>query len=117
MPATLMPGNQDADPIAHTPDPPYWAVIFSSRLRDPVNGYGEAADRMLELAEQQPGFLGFETARSDIGISVSYWDSEDAIRAWKANVEHLEAQRRGRTDWYESYVVRVCRVDRAYGRI
>lgn len=112
-----MADDQARDPIACTPEPPYWAVIFTSRLRTPADGYEEAADRMLELAEQQPGFLGFEAARSDVGISVSYWDSEDSVRAWKANAEHQEAQRQGRSDWYASFVVRVCRVDRAYGRL
>ncbi len=102
--------------IARTPEPPYWAVIFTSRLRDPSPGYDEMADRMAELARVQPGFLGFETARSDTGITVSYWESEDAIRQWKRNAEHLEAQRRGRAEWYESFVVRVCRVERAYGQ-
>ena len=103
--------------IARTPEPPYWAVIFTSRLRDSVSGYDEVAARMLELAREQPGFLGFETARSDVGISVSYWESEDAIRAWKENAQHLEAQRRGPAEWYESHVVRVCRVERAYGQV
>lgn len=104
------------DLIARTPAPPYWAVIFTSRMRNPAEGYGDMADRMLDLAFDQPGFLGFETARAEVGISVSYWDSEEAIRAWKKNAEHLEAQRRGREDWYETFIVRVCRVERAYGQ-
>ena len=102
--------------IGRTPPPPYWAVIFTSRLRSPADGYGDMADRMLDLAVEQPGFLGVETARAEVGISVSYWDSEKAIRAWKKNAEHLEAQRRGREDWYETFIVRVCRVERAYGQ-
>jgi heme-degrading monooxygenase HmoA len=98
-----------------TPDPPYYAVIFTSVRKGDGAGYGVTAQRMLELASAQPGFLGFETAYQDIGISVSYWSTMDAIRAWKANAEHLLAQQRGKGEWYASYRVRVCRVEREYG--
>jgi heme-degrading monooxygenase HmoA len=99
------------------PDPPYWAVIFTSRRNEePGDGYAETADRMFELAWEQPGFLGFETARSDgLGITVCYWDSEAHIAAWKTRAEHLEAQREGRARWYDSYDVRIAHVERAYG--
>ena len=100
---------------ATTPKPPYYAVIFTSAISDGDNGYAATADRMLELASQQPGFLGFETARQDIGISVSYWATLDSIKHWKANAEHLVAQQRGKAEWYEWYRVRVCRVEREYG--
>jgi len=100
---------------ATTPEPPYYAVIFTSIRHDAGAGYAMTADRMLELASQQPGFLGFETARQDIGISVSYWATLDAIKAWKANTQHLVAQRRGKAEWYKWYRVRVCRVEREYG--
>jgi heme-degrading monooxygenase HmoA len=100
---------------AKTPRPPYFAVIFTSMRRDGDDEYQQTAERMLELASQQPGFLGFETAREDIGISVSYWASEQAVRAWKSNIEHLAAQQRGKRDWYRWYRVRVCRVEREYG--
>ena len=103
-----------ADP-AKTPKPPYYAVIFTSIRNQGVEGYAQAAERMLQLASEQPGFLGFETARQDIGISVSYWASEEAIKAWKANAEHLVAQQRGKDDWYQWYRIRVCRVEREYG--
>jgi heme-degrading monooxygenase HmoA len=99
---------------AETPRPPYYAVIFTSLRTDGDYGYAETAKKMLELASAQPGFLGFETARQELGISVSYWASEDAIRAWKENVAHRAAQSRSR-DWYESFRVRVCRVEREYG--
>jgi heme-degrading monooxygenase HmoA len=95
--------------------PPYFAVIFSSLRTDGDNGYGAMAARMDELARQQPGYLGIESARSDLGITVSYWRDMDSIRAWKANMDHLEAQRQGRADWYTQYVVRICRVEREYG--
>lgn len=95
-------------------NPPYYAVIFTSVRTDGDQGYAEMAERMVALAKEQPGYLGFESARSEIGISVSYWESLDAIRAWKSNLEHLDAQGRGR-EWYRWYRVRVCRVEREYG--
>jgi len=101
---------------ATTPKPPYYAVIFTSVRSDGDNGYDATAERMLELASQQPGFLGFETARQEIGISVSYWATADAIKHWKANAEHLAAQQRGKDAWYKCYRVRVCRVEREYGQ-
>jgi heme-degrading monooxygenase HmoA len=97
-----------------TPPPPYYAVIFTSVRTDGDNGYGQTAKHMLELASKQPGFLGFETARQEIGISVSYWSSLDAISAWKENVTHRQAQDRAK-DWYKAFRVRVCRVEREYG--
>ncbi|MFZ5621344.1 MAG: antibiotic biosynthesis monooxygenase family protein [Pseudomonadota bacterium] len=99
---------------ASTPQPPYYAVIFTSVRTDGDHGYAEMAKRMLELASRQPGFLGFESARQDIGISVSYWASPEAIQAWKQDVSHREAQSRAK-DWYRAFRVRVCRVEREYG--
>lgn len=93
---------------------PYFAVIFTSVRADGDNGYADTAKEMLELAEKQPGFLGFESARQEIGISVSYWKSLEAIAAWKENVAHRRAQGRAR-DWYKAFRVRVCRVEREYG--
>lgn len=101
--------------IAQTPKPPYYAVIFSS-LRTPVDaGYGEMADLMATLAAQQPGYLGAESAREGLGITVSYWQSLEAIRAWKANVDHQLAQRQGRQKWYSAYKIRIALVERDYG--
>jgi len=99
---------------ATTPKPPYYAVIFTSVRYDGDNGYAETAKQMLELASKQPGFLGFETARQEIGISVSYWASPEAIKAWKEHVTHRQAQNRAK-DWYRAFRVRVCRVEREYG--
>lgn len=99
---------------AATPAPPYYAVIFTSVRSEADAGYAEVAGEMLELARQQPGFLGFESARQEIGISVSYWASLEAIQAWKAHVAHRAAQARAR-DWYAAFRVRVCRVEREYG--
>ena len=107
--ATLM-----QNPAATTP-PPYYAVIFTSiRREQEADGYGAMAERMLELAAQQPGFLGVESVRdaSGLGITVSYWQSLEAIAAWKQNTEHLVAQRLGRQQWYERFALRVCRVER-----
>jgi heme-degrading monooxygenase HmoA len=100
--------------IAKTPVPPYYAVIFTSVRTEGDNGYEDAAARMQESASKQTGFLGFETARQEIGISVSYWASLEAIKAWKENAEHRETQQKAK-DWYSSFRVRVCRVEREYG--
>jgi heme-degrading monooxygenase HmoA len=102
--------------IAVTPLPPYYAVIFTSiRREDDGAAYAATAERMLELARQQPGFLGVESARNDVGITVSYWTSLEAIHDWKQHAEHREAQRLGYTTWYTAYQTRICRVERAYG--
>lgn len=100
--------------LANTPKPPYYAVIFSNIKNEEIKGYAETADRMVELAHQQPGFLGIESASSDIAITVSYWESLDAIAAWKANSEHQLAQKQGRQQWYKSFRLRVAKVERAY---
>lgn len=101
--------------IAKTPEPPYYAVIFTS-LRTDENDqeYGEMAQKMLELAIHQPGYLGFESAKSAIGISVSYWKDLDSIRNWKRHSEHLLAQKLGKSTWYEAYKVRIALVERDY---
>lgn len=101
--------------IAHTPAPPYYAVIFTSLRTEVDQGYAVMAERMVALAAEQPGFLGIESARDGLGITVSYWESEDAIRQWKAVAEHRVAQELGREKWYSAYKTRVCRVERDYG--
>ena len=106
-------------PFADLPEPPYYAVIFSSQRNDQDEaGYAAAAERMLELAATQPGFLGAESTRGadGFGITVSYWASEAAIRAWKPQAEHAATRAHGRTHWYAHYELRVARVDRAYGK-
>lgn len=103
--------------FANTPAPPYFAVIFTSRRARGEDGYSVMAERMLELASQQPGFLGVESVRGadGVGITTSYWSSLESIRAWKAVSEHRAAQEFGRSQWYESYRVRICRVEQEYG--
>jgi heme-degrading monooxygenase HmoA len=101
--------------IANTPPTPYYAVIFTSIRTEGNNGYAAMADAMDELAKQQEGYLGIESARNEIGITVSYWQSLEAIRAWKANTDHLMAQKYGREKWYNAYKVRICKVERDYG--
>ena len=100
--------------IAATPAPPYYAVIFTSLRTAGDNGYGKMAEAMETLAATQPGFLGIESARDGLGITVSYWASLEAIAAWKANAKHLVAQQYGRDTWYEEFKVRICRVERDY---
>jgi heme-degrading monooxygenase HmoA len=92
----------------------YYAVIFTSTRTEVEAGYAEMAIKMVELAKAQPGFIGMESARSEIGITVSYWESLEAIKNWKANMEHLEAQEKGRTTWYKNYKVRIAKVEREY---
>lgn len=92
----------------------YYAVIFTSTRTEIEAGYTEMANKMVELAKAQPGFIGVESARNEIGITVSYWDSLDAIQKWKTNMEHLEAQENGRTTWYKNYKVRIAKVEREY---
>lgn len=103
--------------IADLPEPPYTAVIFSNLRTSGDQGYGVMAERMQQLAQEQPGYLGYESARDadGFGITVSYWTDEDAARAWKQVHEHAIAQQRGREVWYADYQVRVATVGRAYG--
>jgi heme-degrading monooxygenase HmoA len=99
---------------ATTPKPPYYAVIFTTVRNDGDSAYDETSKQMLELASKQPGFLGFETAKEEIGISVSYWSTQEAIKAWTEHMAHREAQNKAK-DWYKALRVRVCRVEREYG--
>ena len=101
--------------ITRTPQPPYYAVIFTSMRTGVDNGYEAMAQRMVELAAGQPGFLGVESAREEVGITVSYWASVEAIAAWKRHAEHQIAQERGKQDWYSAYKTRICKVEREYG--
>ena len=102
--------------IAATPAPPYYAVIFTSvRTSSDNDGYAQTAGRMVELASAQPGFLGVESAREDVGITVSYWRSLEDIKNWKYQTEHVMARDQGRESWYEGYKTRICKVERDYG--
>ncbi|OOV88364.1 antibiotic biosynthesis monooxygenase family protein [Oceanospirillum linum] len=101
--------------IAQTPQPPYYAVIFTNQRTESDDGYGAMADRMVELAAEQPGFLGVESVRDGLGITVSYWENLDSIKYWKQNAEHKEAQRLGHEKWYASFKLRIAKVERDYG--
>lgn len=101
--------------IAKTPEPPYYAVIFTSERTAIDDGYADTTQRMVELAEQQPGYLGHESARDGLGITISYWENLEAIRNWKQHTEHLLAQQNGREKWYSAYKTRISRVERDYG--
>lgn len=106
--------------FAKTPEPPYYAVIFAAQRRAGADaGYAETAERMLELAALQPGYLGVESSRDadGFGITVSYWRDPKSITAWRKQVEHARARARGRERWYTGYQLRVARVERAYGWI
>lgn len=100
--------------IALTPPPPYFAVIFTSIRTGTDSGYSDMSERMIDLASEQEGFLGVESAREGLGITVSYWRDLAAIKNWKENTEHSFAREKGRTNWYESFKVRIARVENDY---
>ncbi len=100
--------------IAQTPEPPYYAVIFTSFRQPGDNGYAETAGKMVELASQQPGFLGIETTRDGVGITVSYWADMESIRNWGRNAEHLKAKQNGKDIWYEQFRTRIAKVEKEY---
>ena len=100
--------------IATTPEPPYYAVIFTSERTGTDEGYADTALRMLTLAAEQPGYLGVESAREGVGITVSYWRDLASIQNWKRHIGHLEAQKRGRDQWYSAFTCRIARVERDY---
>jgi heme-degrading monooxygenase HmoA len=99
--------------FANTPKPPYYAVIFTSVLKN-NHGYKEMAEAMEKLVKLQEGFLGYESARNDIGITVSYWRDLESIRQWKENEKHAIAQNQGKNIWYSDYIVRIAKVERDY---
>ena len=100
--------------IANTPIAPYYAVVFTTLRTDIDEGYEEAAQKMEALAQLQDGYLGIESVRATLGITVSYWESLDAISKWKNNVEHTIVRNKGRELWYQSYKLRICKVERDY---
>ncbi|MBK0377874.1 antibiotic biosynthesis monooxygenase family protein [Mucilaginibacter segetis] len=100
--------------VAKTPEPPYYVVIFTSVRTGVDDGYNDMAAEMMQLAAQQEGFLGVESARNELGITISYWENAEAIKNWKTNSQHLVAQKYGRETWYASYKVRIAKVERDY---
>ena len=100
--------------IATTPKPPYYAVIFTNERTDVEKDYENTADRMVELAKEQDGFLGVESVRDGLGITISYWKDLESIKKWKMNSEHQIAQQRGVKEWYQNYKTRICLVERDY---
>ncbi len=101
--------------IAKTPKPPYYAVIFTSVRTEGDNGYSQMADEMEKLVRKQPGFLGYESARNETGITVSYWKDLESIKKWKENNSHKIAREKGREEWYGKFKVRIAKVERDYG--
>ncbi|CAN1555880.1 COG2329 Uncharacterized enzyme involved in biosynthesis of extracellular polysaccharides [Rhabdaerophilaceae bacterium] len=102
--------------LSRLPEPPYYIVAFSSIRSEGDHGYAAMADAMVELASQQPGFLGIESARAPdgFGITNSFWADETALKAWKDVARHMLAQKLGKERWYLHYALRVGRVERAY---
>ncbi len=105
-----------SDRFSPLPIPPYYAVIFTNQRTDFEAGYAEMADKMVEMAKQQPGYIGVESTRdeSGLGITVSYWNDEASLLAWKAVAEHAFAQKMGREKWYDYYITRIAKVERHY---
>lgn len=101
--------------IAKTPKPPYYAVIFTNVLTEDLEGYEQMAQKMVALAELQPGYLGIESVREGLGVTVSYWADLQGIKNWKANVDHQLAQTLGKDRWYKAYKTRIAKVERDYG--
>lgn len=100
--------------IADTPKPPYYAVIFTSLRTNGDNGYSEMADRMQALAKDEEGFLGIESAKNELGITVSYWKDLESIKNWKMNTEHTVAREKGKSEWYKAFKTRIAKVERDY---
>lgn len=108
--------SEISERFAATPEPPYYAVIFTSLRRGCDDGYAEMARRMFDLAMAQPGCLGAESVRdaTGFGLTIAYFSREEAVAAWRDHAEHRVAQQLGQQKWYEHYQVRVARVERAY---
>ena len=99
---------------AKTPDPPYYMVVFTSVLNEKIEGYEEMADKMLNLASQQEGFLGVDSARGQVGITVSYWKDLTSIQKWGNHPEHQKAKEQGKLSWYEIHTTRIAKVEKEY---
>ena len=110
-----MKKEQTAPLLADTPEPPYYAVIFSTTRTEGDNGYGDMAEKMAEMAATMPGYLGADSTRNEIGITVSYWADMESIKNWKFQADHAAARELGRAIWYGSYRLRIARVEVAYG--
>ncbi len=103
------------DEIARTPEPPYYVTIFTSLRTPGDNGYDEMAASMAKLSSEQPGYLGMESAREGVGLTLCYWRDLESIKSWRQHVDHAQARRLGREQWYTEYRVRIARVEREYG--
>lgn len=101
--------------LVNTPNPPYYAVIFTSVRNSDRGEYDEVSKRMIELVQSQSGFLGFESAKEELGITVSYWESLEAVQNWANNPEHQVSQKLGKEKLYQSFKIRICKVEREYG--
>lgn len=101
--------------VVDAPTPPYYAVIAPAELEEDVRGYPELAAKLVELAKQQPGFLGIESGfQRGFALAVSYWASLEAIHGWSTNSRHLIAKEKGKSVWFRKYVTRIARVERVY---
>lgn len=100
--------------ISNTPQPPYYAIIFTSVRNEGDKGYSQMSEKMVEMVKNSPGYLGHESVRNEIGITVSYWRNLEDIKNWKNNNSHMIAQKKGKEKWYDCYKVRICKVESDY---
>jgi len=101
--------------VVDAPTPPYYAVIAPAELAEDVRGYPELAAKLVELAKEQPGFIGIESGfQKGFALAVSYWTSLEAIESWSKNARHVIAKQKGKSEWFEKYVTRIARVERVY---
>ena len=101
--------------VVDAPAPPYYAVIAPAELQEDIRGYPEMAAKLVELAKEQPGFLGIESGfQKGFALAVSYWASLEAIQAWSVNARHMVAKEKGKTVWFKKYVTRIAKVERVY---
>ena len=101
--------------VVNAPPPPYYAVIAPAELQEDIRGYPEMAAKLVELAKEQPGFLGIESGfQKGFALAVSYWASLEAIQAWSENARHIVAKEQGKSAWFKKYVTRIAKVERVY---
>lgn len=96
------------------PQKNYYAVIFSSTKSDDLEGYKEMDELTMKLAQEQAGFLGYESVNNaNTGIFISYWESMDAINIWRKNSTHLMAKTKAE-QWYKRYLSQICKVEHSH---
>ena len=108
-------GEFSVNKVVNAPSPPYYAVIAPAELQEDIRGYPETAAKLIELAKEQPGFLGIESGfQKGFALAVSYWASLEAIQAWQENARHMVAKEKGKSTWFKKYLTRIAKIERVY---